>query len=91
MSDLIIASKLFVKLSEEQQELLGGGADYELNNTNFAERVKASIESRANGPLGDAAFSLDLDKSINTAAQDFLGFGGVIPENITALPPPPIL
>lgn len=91
MSDLMIVSMLFVNLLDEQQELLAGGADYELSNTNFAERLKGSIDSRASNPLNDGAFSLEMDRAINTAAQGLLGFGGVIPKNIKALPPPPML
>lgn len=91
MSDQIIASELLIKLSVREQELVCGGADFGLSNTNFAERVVFSLESTASTPLGSNAFSLSLDRAINTASQNFLGLGGSIPGNITALPPPPIL
>ncbi|MBD2385676.1 hypothetical protein H6G32_09710 [Cylindrospermum sp. FACHB-282] len=91
MSDQIIASELLVKLSVQEQELVSGGADFGLSNTNFAERVVFSLESTASTPLGSTTFSVGWDRSRNTAAQYLLGLGGTIPGNITALPPPPIL
>jgi hypothetical protein len=91
MSDQIMASELFVKLSGEEQELVSGGADFGLSNTNFAERAVFSLESAATTPLGSSTFSVGLDRAINTAAQYLLGLGGTIPENIAALPAPPIL
>jgi hypothetical protein len=91
MSDQVITSELFVNLFDEQQEIYLGGADFELSNTNFAERVKFSLESTALSPQSKNTFSLNFDRAINTAAQNFLGFGGNIPENIQSLPPPPIL
>jgi hypothetical protein len=90
MSDQIIASELLAVLSDQQQELLVGSADFNLSNTNFAERVVFSLESTVSSPLDQDRFSLNLDKVISTAAQDFLGFGGAIPTNISALPPPSI-
>ncbi|HLO87050.1 MAG TPA: CTB family bacteriocin [Nostocaceae cyanobacterium] len=91
MSEQVITSLLFVELLDKQQQLIVGGADFELTNTNYAERVVISLDSTASSPLSNNSFSLSLNKSINTAAQNLLGFGGNIPENITALPPPPIL
>ncbi|MEA5618586.1 CTB family bacteriocin [Cronbergia sp. UHCC 0137] len=90
MSEQIIASELFFELVDEQLELLAGGADFELSNTNYAERVITSLESTASSFVGNNRFAVDVDKAINTAAQNLLGFGGAIPEIMT-LPPPPIL
>ncbi|HLP91357.1 MAG TPA: CTB family bacteriocin [Nostocaceae cyanobacterium] len=87
----VITSILFVDLCEKQQEIFAGGADFELSNTNFAQRVKASLDSSASSPIGYNNFSFDWDQSVNTAAQNLLGVGGNIPENIPPLPPPPVL
>ncbi|BAZ31802.1 hypothetical protein NIES4074_42750 [Cylindrospermum sp. NIES-4074] len=90
MSKQIIISELFVTLSDEQQELLAGSADFEMNNTNYAETLKAFLESNISSPQGNNIFATGLDRVINTAAQNFSGFGGAIPSNWTALSPPPV-
>ncbi|AFZ27617.1 hypothetical protein Cylst_5616 [Cylindrospermum stagnale PCC 7417] len=91
MSNPINASELFVALSDEQQQLLTGGADFELSNSNFANRINALRGSTASGPGGSFANSAATSNITNTAAQDFLGLGGLIPTDIGALPPPPTL
>ena len=90
MSDEVIISQLFFEIFDEQQEFLIGGADYKLSNTNYAEKVVVSLDSTASSFVGNNKFSFGFDKSINTAAQDFLVFGGAVPENIPTLPPPPV-
>lgn len=91
MSEQIIISELFVALSDEQQELLAGSADFEMSKTNYAERLKAFLESNISSPQGNNAFATGLDRAINTAAQNLSGFGGAIPSNLTALSPLPVL
>lgn len=91
MSNPINASELFVALSDEQQQLLTGGADFELSNSNFANRISALRGTTASGPGGSFANSAGTSNATNTAAQDFLGLGGLIPTDIGALPPPPNL
>jgi hypothetical protein len=91
MSKQIIISELFVALSDEQQEFMAGSADFEMSNSNYAERLKAFLESNASSPLGNNTFAAGLDRAINTAAQNIAGFGGAIPQYLTTLPPPPIL
>ncbi|MBD2385679.1 CTB family bacteriocin [Cylindrospermum sp. FACHB-282] len=91
MSNQIITSKLFVPLSDEQQQFLAGGADFELSNSNFANRISALRGTTSSGPGGSFANSAGTSNLTNTAAQDFLGLGGEIPEGIGALPPTPVL
>jgi hypothetical protein len=83
----MIASKLLVNISIQEQELFCGGADFDLSNTYFAEKTKFSLESTASNPLSNTAFTLNLDRTMKTAAQNLLGLGTTIPENITALFP----
>lgn len=91
MSNQIFVSELFVVLSDEQQQFLAGGADFELSNSNFANRITALRGTTASGPNGSFANSAGTSSAVNTAAQDFLGLGGLIPTDIGALPPPPTL
>ncbi|AFZ27619.1 hypothetical protein Cylst_5618 [Cylindrospermum stagnale PCC 7417] len=91
MSNLIISSELFVVLSDEQQELLAGGADFELSNSNFANRLANLQGATASGPGGSTGNSSAINNATNTAAQDFLGLGGTIPTGIGALAPAPEL
>lgn len=91
MSHQIIASKLFVELSDEQQQLLAGGADFELSNSNFANRQSNLRGTTSSSPQGSNANSTATNNTVNTAAQDFLGLGGVIPTNVRALGQAPSL
>jgi hypothetical protein len=74
MSEPMIISQLFVKLLDQEQELFVGGADFELSNTNYAERVVVSLDSTASNPISNNTFSLNLNRAVNTAAQNFFGF-----------------
>jgi hypothetical protein len=85
MSNLTNSSDLFVVLSNEQQELLTGGADFELSGSNYANKLSALRGAATSGPQGSTAVSLGGSNAINTAAQDFLGLGGVIPNNVNPL------
>ncbi|TVP59682.1 MAG: hypothetical protein EA343_19385 [Nodularia sp. (in: Bacteria)] len=70
-----IVSELCVALSEEQQELLAGGADFELAGSNFANRIANLQGTVSSGPQGSSANSMGDLTATNTAAQDLLGFG----------------
>lgn len=86
-----IVSDLCVALSEEQQELVAGGVDFELAGTNFANRI-ANLEGTArSGPEGSFASSTGELTAINTAAQDFLGLGADDIPDIDALGAAPVL
>ncbi|MBD2385682.1 CTB family bacteriocin [Cylindrospermum sp. FACHB-282] len=91
MSNQMIVSKLFVVLSDEQQELLTGGADFELSNSNFANRLATLQGTTASGPGGSTGNSSAINNATNTAAQDFLGLGGTIPLGIGGLGAAPVL
>jgi hypothetical protein len=91
MSHEIFTSELFVTLSDEQQQLVTGGQDFELAGSNFSRR-NANLQGTSNaGPDGSNANSVGELTAINTAAQDFLGLGAdEIPE-VEALGTAPIL
>lgn len=91
MSHEIFASELFVTLSDDQQELLAGGADFELAGSNFGQK-RANLQGTSNaGPNGSAANSTGDVTAINTAAQDLLGFGADEIPSIDALGAAPVL
>ncbi|MFM6003678.1 MAG: CTB family bacteriocin, partial [Sphaerospermopsis kisseleviana] len=52
MSHQIISSELFVVLSDEVQEFVTGGADFELAGSNFANRLANLQGTTASGPNG---------------------------------------
>lgn len=87
MSDPIVTSDLFLNLSNKEQELLTGGANFSLNGSNFANQGAVLMGSSTSGPLGSTANSGGNSNITITAAQDFLGLGGGLPLNITALGP----
>jgi hypothetical protein len=91
MSHEIFTSEFFVTLSDEQQQLVTGGQDFELAGSNFSQR-NANLQGTTNaGPGGSDANSVGELTAINTAAQDFLGLGAnEIPE-VEALGNAPIL
>ena len=91
MSHQIFASELFVTLSDDQQELLTGGADFELAGSNFSQR-RANLQGTSNaGPDGSNANSTGDVTAINTAAQDFLALGADELPEIEALGSAPVL
>jgi hypothetical protein len=91
MSHQIFASHLLVELSDKQQELVAGGADFELAGSNFANRT-ANLKGIAfSGPQGSIAYSTGNVAAINTAAQDFLVLGGATVPTVGALGSAPIL
>jgi len=87
MSNQINASNLLIALSDEQQEIVTGGADFELAGSNYANRGSALIGTSVSGPQGSTATSGGRTNNILTAAQDFLGLGGDVPAGIGALGP----
>jgi hypothetical protein len=83
----INASDLFVALSDQQQELLTGGADFELAASNFANKTSLLMGSSVSGPQGSSASSAGKSNTILTAGQDFLGLGAELPAGVGALGP----
>ncbi|CEJ47257.1 CTB family bacteriocin [Umezakia ovalisporum] len=91
MSQPIFASELFVTLSDDQQELLTGGSDFELSGSNFSQK-RANLQGRSNaGPGGSNANSTGDITAINTAAQDFMGLGAAEVPRIDTLGSAPVL
>ncbi|MFM6040209.1 MAG: CTB family bacteriocin [Sphaerospermopsis kisseleviana] len=91
MSHQIISSELFVVLSDEVQEFVTGGADFELAGSNFANRLANLQGTTASGPNGSTGSSIGTSSAVNTAAQDFLGLGAPIVPQVAALGAAPIL
>jgi len=75
MSHQIFVSQLLIDLPDQQQELVAGGTDFELANSNFAKRL-ANVQGLSfSGPNGSTANSVGRSATIDTAAQDFLALG----------------
>ncbi|MDB9445763.1 CTB family bacteriocin [Anabaena sp. CS-542/02] len=91
MSHGIFASELFVTLSDEQQQLLTGGADFELAGSNFSRRRTNLQGTSKAGPDGSNANSTGDVTAINTAAQDLLGLGAQEVPSVDALGSAPVL
>ncbi|HLP91361.1 MAG TPA: CTB family bacteriocin [Nostocaceae cyanobacterium] len=92
MSTQIMTSDLFVALSDEQQEVLTGGADFELAGSNYANRLASLQGFTSSGPNGSVGNSSGTTAAVNTAAQDLLGLGvPAIPPGIGALGAAPLL
>lgn len=91
MSHQIISSELFVALSDEQQQFLTGGADFELSGSNYANRLANLQGITASGPAGSTGNSIGTTSAVNTAAQDLLGLGAPAVPTIGALGAAPIL
>jgi hypothetical protein len=85
MSNQINTSDLFVALSDQQQEIVTGGADFELAASNYANKGSLLMGSSVSGPQGSSATSAGKSNTILTAGQDFLGLGGEIPTGVGAL------
>jgi hypothetical protein len=91
MTSQIIASELFVALSDEQQELVAGGADFELSGSNYANRLANLQGITASGPAGSTGNSIGTTSAVNTAAQDLLGLGTPSVPTFGALGAAPVL
>lgn len=86
-----IVSELCVALSDEQQELVAGGADFELAGSNFANRIANLQGTATSGPDGSNANSTGELTAINTAGQDLMGLGAEQVPEVEALGPAPVL
>lgn len=91
MSNHIITTELFVELLTQQQELLVGGADFELAGSNYANRFTTLRGTTFSGPNGSFADSAGQTSAVNTAAQDLLGLGAPALPNVGALGAAPVL
>ncbi|MEA5618590.1 CTB family bacteriocin [Cronbergia sp. UHCC 0137] len=91
MSNHILTSELFVTLSNEEQAVLTGGADFELAGSNYANRLASLQGTTASGPTGSTGNSIGTTSAVNTAAQDLLGLGVPSIPAIGALGAAPIL
>ncbi|MEA5579366.1 CTB family bacteriocin [Anabaena sp. UHCC 0451] len=91
MSIQINASDLCVALSDDQQELISGGADFELAGSNYANRLANLQGTTASGPNGSTGNSIGTSSAVNTAAQDLLGLGAPMIPEVGALGAAPIL
>ncbi|HYW18302.1 MAG TPA: CTB family bacteriocin [Nodularia sp. (in: cyanobacteria)] len=86
-----ILSELCVALSDAQQELVAGGADFELAGSNFANRIANLAGTATSGPGGSTANSTGQLTAINTAAQDLLGLGAAQVPTVEGLGAAPVL
>jgi hypothetical protein len=91
MAYYTIISNMFADLSEQQQQMINGGADFELAGSNFANRLVVLQGSVFSGPTGSFANSSGQSSQVNTAAQDFLALGAPSIPNIPALGSAPVL
>lgn len=91
MSNQINAADLFVVLSDESQEFVTGGADFELAGSNFANRLANLQGTTASGPNGSTGDSIGTSSAVNTAAQDFLGLGAPLVPQVGALGAAPVI
>lgn len=91
MSIEINKSDLLFTLSDQQQELVTGGADFELAGSNYANRTANLQGTTASGPNGSTGNSIGTVSAVNTAAQDFLGLGAPIVPDVAALGAAPVL
>jgi len=87
MSNQINASNLLVALSNQQQEIVTGGADFELAASNYGNKGSALLGTSVSGPQGSSATSAGKANTILSAGQDFLGLGAEPPASVGALGP----
>ena len=87
MLNQINASDLLVALSDQQQEIVTGGADFELAASNYANKGSLLMGTSVSGPQGSSATSAGKANTILTAGQDFLGLGAEPPSTVGALGP----
>jgi hypothetical protein len=91
MSNHIMTSEFLVALSDEQQALVTGGADFELSGSNYANRLASLQGFTTSGPNGSTGNSIGTTSAVNTAAQDLLGLGVPSIPTFGALGAAPIL
>ncbi len=87
MLNQINTSDLLVALSDQQQEIVTGGADFELAASNYANKGSVLMGTSVSGPQGSSATSAGRANTILTAGQDFLGLGADLPAGVGALGP----
>ena len=85
MSGQMIASEFFVDLSDQQQELLAGGADFDLSNTEFTQGTANVRKTSSSSPQGDSSSSTFQQNDISSSAQDLLSPTRVFPLGVTGL------
>jgi hypothetical protein len=76
MLNQIIISQWFVELTDEQQELLTGGADSQQNSNNFAQKLAVTKTTNTAGPQGNITNTNTQLSDINSGTQSILSFGG---------------
>jgi hypothetical protein len=81
----MIASEFFVDLSDQQQELLAGGADFDSNNTDFTQATANVRKTSSSSPQGDSSSSTFQQNDISSSAQDLLSPTRVFPLGVTGL------
>ncbi|MCF2145561.1 CTB family bacteriocin [Desmonostoc muscorum LEGE 12446] len=77
MSNSINAFELLINLSDEQQELLSGGTDNQIDATNFANRLASLDGATESGPDGSTASSAGTLEQVTTAGVAQLTLGAV--------------
>ena len=82
---IIVSNQMLTVLSDQEQELLTGGADFELAASNYANKGSLLMGTSASGPQGSTATSAGKANTILTAGQDFLGLGTEPPAGVGAL------
>jgi hypothetical protein len=82
-----VSNKMLTVLSDQEQELLTGGADFELAASNYGNKGSILMGTSASGPHGSTASSAGKANTILTAGQDFLGLGTEPPAGVRALGP----
>ncbi|MBN3883101.1 MAG: CTB family bacteriocin [Nostoc sp.] len=70
-----MSDELFTDLSNEQQELVAGGADFQLDATFFAAQENVLNGDSSSDPSGSNAWSNGKSTDIKTAGVAFLGLG----------------
>jgi hypothetical protein len=81
MSVSILASEWFVELCEQQQELLTGSANPQINDSNFAQRLANTTGGNTTGPQGNVSKTNTDFADVNSGSKSILGS-----DNITSFP-----
>ncbi len=68
-------SNLFIELSEEQQEVVAGGADVALSKTSFFNLAKSFGTTSSSGPNGSTGSTYGSLNVTKTGGLQFIGFG----------------
>jgi hypothetical protein len=84
----IFTANLLIELSDNEQEFLIGGADFDMTNSNFGQNVGSKRSVTTSGPQGNSSNTNIFDNKLTNSAQAYLGLGGMIPTGITNLASP---